>query len=90
MKTKKHLSDFGINHTGGGGTTPEKPWNQLLTISLPPNSLNAKQRIEKRFKPSILTTLGKEDKYATNKFKNKPNLFMVIEIKIVVTSGGGN
>lgn len=88
MKTKKHLSDLGINHTGKKKKV--ELWYQPSIIWLPPNSHNAKQgQKRQRFKPSTLTTLGKEDKYATIKFKYKLNLFMVIETKTVVTFGGG-
>lgn len=55
------------------------------------DSHNAKQgQKRQRFKPSTLATREKGDKYAIIKFEYKLTLFMVLETKTVVTSGGGN
>lgn len=71
MKTKKHLSDFGILHTRGKKPKHQKSHGtnylsaHYFQIHLTPN----KDRKERD--SSHQPTLGKEDKYATNKFKLK-------------------
>lgn len=45
--------------------------------------------VKKQIQASTLTTLGK-DEYAISKFENKPNLFLMMAVRKVVTSSREN